>query len=213
MKIISILSVVLVLILLTGCSQKVVCNKPYILVGSECCLDTNDNQICDKDETAKEVQQKSNSVTNTPSSEPGYTEENYDYSQQDAGNGYDNGNAMNQQQASGQQDSQLAQLILSSAWCSFSYNSVSGASSSSRYKYFSDGTFSYGSQAETYSSGYGGTYAGGSQSGDSGRWSLNGNQMTLTFNNGQQLSSILQINYNSNGYPIIVADGTEFSKC
>lgn len=31
-----------------------VCNKPYILVGSSCCLDKDDNSICDKDETVEE---------------------------------------------------------------------------------------------------------------------------------------------------------------
>jgi len=34
----------------TGSEQKVVCNAPYILVGTDCCLDNNDNSICDKDE-------------------------------------------------------------------------------------------------------------------------------------------------------------------
>ncbi len=33
----------------------VTCNKPYILVGSDCCLDSNDNSICDKDEIYKTV--------------------------------------------------------------------------------------------------------------------------------------------------------------
>lgn len=37
-----------------GCSQaKLVCNTPYIQVGSECCLDKNSNKICDKDEEIK----------------------------------------------------------------------------------------------------------------------------------------------------------------
>ena len=44
---------ILVLIII-GCSQKVVCNKPYILVGSECCLDEDGNSICDKDESKGE---------------------------------------------------------------------------------------------------------------------------------------------------------------
>ena len=30
--------------------QQIVCNEPYIQVGSECCLDQDGNQICDKDE-------------------------------------------------------------------------------------------------------------------------------------------------------------------
>jgi hypothetical protein len=45
-------------ILLSACQQAQaptsqqgpVCNKPYILVGVDCCLDQNDNSICDKDE-------------------------------------------------------------------------------------------------------------------------------------------------------------------
>lgn len=42
------------LILISGCEKEVVCNKPYIQVGTECCLDSNDNSICDKDETVEE---------------------------------------------------------------------------------------------------------------------------------------------------------------
>ncbi|MFH1332047.1 MAG: hypothetical protein ABIH63_02060 [archaeon] len=41
-------------VLIIGCggatTNAVVCNEPYILVGSSCCLDANDNNICDKDE-------------------------------------------------------------------------------------------------------------------------------------------------------------------
>ena len=32
-------------------TNAVVCNKPYMLVGTSCCLDVNNNGICDKDET------------------------------------------------------------------------------------------------------------------------------------------------------------------
>lgn len=51
--------VVLLCFLLFGCSKEsssrgesipVVCNKPYILVGTSCCLDKDDNLICDRDE-------------------------------------------------------------------------------------------------------------------------------------------------------------------
>lgn len=39
-------------IALMGCVQtaKVVCNAPYIMVGSTCCLDKDTNGVCDKDE-------------------------------------------------------------------------------------------------------------------------------------------------------------------
>lgn len=41
------------LLLVCGCVQEegVVCDRPYILVGGECCLDKNDNGVCDSDET------------------------------------------------------------------------------------------------------------------------------------------------------------------
>ncbi len=46
------LVVVALLLLVCGCigEEKIVCNKPYIHVGSNCCLDINDNMICDIDE-------------------------------------------------------------------------------------------------------------------------------------------------------------------
>jgi len=51
--------------LISGCNgvttNAVVCNKPYILVGSSCCLDADDNNICDKDEVEE---------PETPSEEP-----------------------------------------------------------------------------------------------------------------------------------------------
>ncbi|MCX8178391.1 MAG: hypothetical protein N3D75_01015 [Candidatus Aenigmarchaeota archaeon] len=42
------------IVLFSGCvQQEVTCNKPYIKVGTECCIDINDNNICDKDENAQ----------------------------------------------------------------------------------------------------------------------------------------------------------------
>ena len=46
MKYFVLLSVIL--LLLSGCEQ-LVCNAPYIQVGSECCLDKDSNSICDED--------------------------------------------------------------------------------------------------------------------------------------------------------------------
>jgi len=42
------------LFLISGCAQQITCNKPYILVGTECCLDNDNNGICDKDELKEE---------------------------------------------------------------------------------------------------------------------------------------------------------------
>ena len=42
------------IIFLNKPAQNIVCNKSYILVGTFCCLDQNNNFICDKDETISE---------------------------------------------------------------------------------------------------------------------------------------------------------------
>ncbi len=47
-----------VVVFLAGCilpQPEVVCNKPYIKVGTSCCLDVNDNKICDDHETMTSV--------------------------------------------------------------------------------------------------------------------------------------------------------------
>jgi len=56
-KILILGSFLIFIIILVSCTNKPTCNKPYILVGNECCLDKDDNGICDKDET-KDVSQK-----------------------------------------------------------------------------------------------------------------------------------------------------------
>jgi len=70
MKKIILISVLILVLVLVGCEnidvsqlsdedlervsdKAVICDKPYIRVGMECCLDQDDNSICDKDETAK----------------------------------------------------------------------------------------------------------------------------------------------------------------
>ncbi len=48
----SMVFVFLLTLLFFGCvSDTVECNEPYIRVGSDCCLDKNENNICDSDET------------------------------------------------------------------------------------------------------------------------------------------------------------------
>ena len=47
-------------IVISGCVQQpkqeaVTCNPPYIKVGTECCLDQNSNNICDKDEPEENI--------------------------------------------------------------------------------------------------------------------------------------------------------------
>tara|TARA_Y100000031_G_C8222225_1_gene386531 strand:+ start:241 stop:1896 length:1656 start_codon:yes stop_codon:yes gene_type:complete len=61
-----ILSLVILIFLISACLsaetptgqviKEPVCNKPYILVGNDCCLDKDDNSICDTDEKTETIE-------------------------------------------------------------------------------------------------------------------------------------------------------------
>lgn len=109
---------------------------------------------------------------------------------------------------------QLSQLLLSSAWCSFRYNKVSGASSTSRVQFFPDGSWAMGARGETYSSGPNGTVSGQTDSSDRGQWQVRNNTLWLSEGGGPvQPVEGFSVTRNSNGYPIINADGREYSSC
>ena len=110
---------------------------------------------------------------------------------------------------------QLTQLLLSSAWCKFKYNQISGTSSSIRYQFFSNGSYSNSGRSETYSSGRYGTVAGQYDSGGSGQWAVRNGQLFIS--NPPEQPNLqpmpVTVTRNSNGYPIINADGEEYSMC
>jgi hypothetical protein len=121
-------------------------------------------------------------------------------------------------------DQQLAQLLQGSPWCSFQYNQTSGRTSTSRYVFLSDGTVSFGNNTEggtTNQFGGGNVNLGGgatgsvysqSQGGGRLRWKVQ--QGTLHLDDGKGFQPVaLKITRNSMGYPIITADGTEYSQC
>ena len=67
-----ILTLLSLVLLLVACapsqeSNQIVCNKPYILVGSSCCLDKDDNLVCDSDEV-KEMSESVSQAESAPSS-------------------------------------------------------------------------------------------------------------------------------------------------
>ena len=80
MKARSIIGLLLIsIIFISGCASsnnQIVCNKPYIQVGTECCLDENSNNICDKDEAQKPTYGQEFVVTNCylPGNSVGSTE-------------------------------------------------------------------------------------------------------------------------------------------
>lgn len=115
--------------------------------------------------------------------------------------------------ASTPQDRQIAQLLVRSAWCYMSYSQTSGTTHTERVVYRADGTGNLTGGAETYNSGANGTVSGQSQSGTPFRWRLQNGVLLATQDGVQWGQYPLQINTNSNGYPIITAAGKEYSMC
>lgn len=117
------------------------------------------------------------------------------------------------------QDQQLRQLLLSSPWCSFSYSQTSGSTHTSRNVFYADGRLAINTNSEggTVNQFGGGNTATGSvatqaQGGSMIRWQVQGGQLYLDSGQGMQLAP-LSITRNSSGYPIIAADGKEYSQC
>jgi hypothetical protein len=110
---------------------------------------------------------------------------------------------------------QLSRVLLSSAWCSFRYNQISGASSTERVQFFPNGAWALGGRAETYNSGAAGSYAGQSNSASSGHWEVRDGQLWAATNAYpvMQLVPGFRVSQNSNGYPIINYNGKEYSTC
>lgn len=104
------------------------------------------------------------------------------------------------------------ELLLSSAWCTFTYNKISGTSRSKRVTFSPNGMWSMGGRAESYSSGRSGSVAGQTDSGGGGQWRVQNGELFMS--EGGQLEHVQTVlKRNNNGYPIIVADGVEYSQC
>jgi len=115
-------------------------------------------------------------------------------------------------------NTQLGQLLLSSKWCSFSYsgtsdNSGSGSSHTSRVQFFPDGTVVQTTGGESYSGGNNGSVAGQSTGGQHYYWQVQGTTLQVSADRTQWVPVNLQVSRNSNGYPIVTADGTEYMQC
>lgn len=109
---------------------------------------------------------------------------------------------------------QLSQLLLSSAWCSFSYNKISGTTKQTRVQYFRNGTWAVGGQTETYNSGANGSVAGQYNSNNGGLWEVRNGQLWGSYGNAPlQLVQPFSVTRNSNGSPIINSLGVEYSMC
>jgi hypothetical protein len=104
-------------------------------------------------------------------------------------------------------------LLLSSAWCSFSYNKISGTTKTTRARFYANGTYGFGNQRESQSSGQYGSVYGQSGGGGGGRWQVKGGELYMGEGGGPLVGVQTVLKRNSNGYPIIVADGVEYMQC
>lgn len=104
-------------------------------------------------------------------------------------------------------------LLLSSAWCSFKYNQVTGYSNTTRIRFNKNGTYSTGSRAEGTTSGKSGSYSSQKDAGGAGKWKVVKGELYISEGYGQLAPVRTVVKRNSNGYPIIVADGVEYSQC
>lgn len=109
----------------------------------------------------------------------------------------------------------LEQLLLSSAWCSFKYNQHTGTSNTTRYQFFNNGTYSNSGRGETYNSGRYGTVAGQHDSGGGGRWAVRNGLLYVSSppERPDLQPAKVSVTRNSSGYPILNAEGVEYSMC
>jgi hypothetical protein len=113
-----------------------------------------------------------------------------------------------------EQDVQARQVLTNSAWCSFTYNKISGTSTTRKVVFRRDGVMTINGGAETYSSGYGGSYAGQSNSGGAMRWKLENLRLLIDQGSGTGFQDIgLTATQNSNGSVILRAEGREYAMC
>lgn len=111
-------------------------------------------------------------------------------------------------------DEQARRVLMASAWCSFSYNQVSGASSTRRAVFRSDGLLAISNGGESYSSGYGGTHAGQSSGAQMMRWQVRHQRLYVDDASGAGYQDVgLTAVRNSSGYLILRAGGREYSQC
>jgi len=109
---------------------------------------------------------------------------------------------------------QLSRLLLSSNWCYLRY--ASGNTYTEKVHFNSNGTWQNYKESDIYANN---AYAGSTAEATSGRsgggqWAVRNGQLFLSSPEEPQLQPVpLTITKNSNGYPIINADGREYSMC
>ncbi|MBL8911967.1 MAG: hypothetical protein JNM17_14835 [Archangium sp.] len=107
---------------------------------------------------------------------------------------------------------QLSRLLLSSNWCWLRYSN--GNSYTQKVHFNANGTWQDFSESDIYSNNYGTVAQATGNRTNGGQWAVKNGQFYLSSPENPQLQLVpLTITRNSNGYPIITADGREYSMC
>ena len=130
------------------------------------------------------------------------------------------GAAPTSQLAKTPQDQQIVNLLLSTAWCSFSYSGGStytggsaGTTRTTRAVFRPDGGVSETSNAETTSSGAPGNTYGSNSGGQQGRWRIENGMLMLSADGVQWAPQVMKIAVNGSGAPIVTVGGKEYMRC
>lgn len=122
--------------------------------------------------------------------------------------------------ATSAQDQQLSRLFLSSAWCTFSYSGsrtytggTAGRSTSKRTVFSADGLMQQSTSSEMTNSGSSGNVWGSNANTETYRWRVQNGALMLAADGAQWQAVRIEVTRNSNGYPIIKADGIEYYQC
>ncbi len=110
-------------------------------------------------------------------------------------------------------DRQLAQLLLSSRWCYMRYSSAMGATTTEKVAFAADGTLAVTGNRETNTSNQYGSYYGNSGDTQRAYWRVRNGQLLLSQDGSQWEGTPLSVAPNSNGAPIVTANGKEYSRC
>jgi hypothetical protein len=114
-------------------------------------------------------------------------------------------------------DQQIVKLLVSTAWCSFSYsgtsNGLNGTTRTSRAVFRADGVATESQNGETSNAGPAGSVVGGNTNGQQGRWRIENGQLMLSANGIQWIPQPTKLADNGNGYPILTISGKEYMTC
>ncbi len=109
-------------------------------------------------------------------------------------------------------DAEISQALMSTSWCSFTYNQRTGYSRSQRARFQASGVLHVSTNAEGGSSGPSGSVYGQSGGGDTYQWQVRSGRLILTGEEGSE-DLTLDAKESSSGGFILLVDGQEWTPC